>query len=332
MKPNSTLIISEIGNNHEGNYIKAKKMILLAKKAGVDAVKFQIYSVNDFINPSLKKNFKRLKKFQLSIKQFKNLKFFAKKLKIKFASTILDVKSFKSIYNYLDIIKIASSDNNFYYLIDQAIQTKKKVIISLGLTNDSDLAILKRKVLSIVKRHRASTEKISFLHCVTNYPVKDVDINLNVIQSLKSKFKPFKIGYSDHSIGNEACIAAVSLGATIIEKHFTHNKNFSNFIDHKISADFNDMKNLVSSIRKIEKQLGTKEKKINKIEKNYLRIIRRSAYAKKDIKKNSKIFENQIVFQRPWHHNSSLDPQKIIGKISKKLIKKNEPIKISDLR
>lgn len=332
MKLNKTFIVAEIGNNHEGSYLNAKKMIILAKKAGVDAVKFQTFLVEDFINPTLKKSFNRLKKFQLSIKEFKNLKVIAKKLKIKFLSTPLDARSLKNISSSLDIIKIASSDNNFYHLIELAIKTKKEVIISLGLTNNKDLLILKKKIILILKKHQSNAGKISFLHCVTNYPVKDEDVNLNVIKNLKKILKPFRIGYSDHSLGNEACIIAVSLGASIIEKHFTLNKNFSNFRDHKLSADFIDMKNLVNSIRKIEKQLGVKEKKINKIEKGYLKILRRAAYAKEDIKKNSKILENQIVFQRPWHSNSSLDPKKIFGKITRKFIKKNGKIKLSDLK
>jgi N,N'-diacetyllegionaminate synthase len=332
MNFNKTFIIAEIGNNHEGSYLNAKKMIILAKKAGVDAVKFQTFSAKDFINPSLKKSLKRLKKFQLSVKEFKNLKVITKKLKIKFLSTPLDIKSLKSISYFLDIIKIASSDNNFYHLIELAIKTKKKVIISLGLTNNSDLLILKKKIILILKKYKGNAGKISFLHCVTNYPVKDEYVNLNVIKNLKSILKPFRVGYSDHSLGNEACIAAVSLGASIIEKHFTLDKNFSNFRDHKLSADFKDMKNLVNSIRKVEKQLGDKEKKINKIEKVYLKILRRAAYAKEDIKKNSMILENQIAFQRPWHPNSSLEPKKLFGKITRKFIKKNGKIKLRDLK
>ncbi len=332
MRVKKTFIIAEIGNNHEGSFNNAKKMLKLAKKAGADAVKFQTYSTQEFINPSQKKSFHRLKKFQLSIKEFKKLQIIAKKIKIKFITTPLDINSLKKIQKYLNAIKIASSDNNFYYLIELAIKTKKEVIISLGLTNSKDVLILKRKIISLIKKYNFSYQKISFLHCVTNYPVQDEDVNLKVIESLKKILKPFKVGYSDHSIGNEACLAAVSLGASMIEKHFTINKKFSSFRDHKLSADYDDMKNLVISIRKIEKQLGVKEKKINKIEKSYLKILRRATYAKIDLKKNFKISENVISFQRPQNIYSSLDPKKILGKTLKKNVKKNNPIKIKDLK
>ena len=117
----------------------------------------------------------------------------------------------------------------------------------------------------------------------------------------------------------------------MIEKHFTINKKFSSFRDHKLSADYDDMKNLVISIRKIEKQLGVKEKKINKIEKSYLKILRRATYAKIDLKKNFKISENVISFQRPQNIYSSLDPKKFLEKLLKKC-QKNNPIKIKDLK
>ena len=159
MKLNKTFIVAEIGNNHEGSYLNAKKMIILAKKAGVDAVKFQTFLVEDFINPTLKKSFNRLKKFQLSIKEFKNLKVIAKKLKIKFLSTPLDARSLKNISSSLDIIKIASSDNNFYHLIELAIKTKKEVIISLGLC----ACQIRSPQVSFVELHRFDSPQRTYV-------------------------------------------------------------------------------------------------------------------------------------------------------------------------
>ncbi len=327
-----TYIIAEIGNNHEGNFSIARKLIILAKKAGVDAVKFQSYNTENFINPSLKKSFKRLKKFELDISEFKKLKLLARKLKLNFISTPLDLYSFKKINSFLDVIKIASSDNNFFYLIEQALRTKKKVIISLGLADKKLLKTIRQKVLLLCKRYRVNKKNVSFLHCITNYPVRDEHVNLNAITYLKKFFKTFDVGYSDHSIGNEACIAAVSLGANIIEKHFTIDKNFSSFRDHKLSADYFDMQELVKSVRKIELQLGKSEKIINQTEKNYLKILRRAAYARKNIKKNKKINYDDIVFQRPWSANSTLDLKKLLGRKVIRNLKKNEPIKIKYLK
>ena len=332
MNTKKTFVIAEIGNNHEGNLALAKKMILLANKSGVDAVKFQTYNTNDFINPILKKNFKRLKKFELSINQFKILRNFAKKLKLKFITTPLDLNSLKKISNNLDIIKIASSDNNFFYLIEEALKTKKKIIISLGLTDNKLLKIIKKKILFFLNKYNISKKKVAFLHCVTSYPVEDAGVNLKAILFLKNFFKPFDVGYSDHSIGNEACVGAVSLGAKIIEKHFTFNKKFSSFRDHKLSADYHDMHALVKSIRKIEIQLGKKEKIINKTEKSFLKVLRRAAYAKRLIKKNKKLDKNDFLFQRPWAKNSTLNPKKLLGKKVIKNINKYKLIKLKDLK
>ena len=322
-------IIAEIGNNHEGNFNIAKKLVRLAAKAGADAVKFQTFKTENFINIKDVKRFKQLKKFELSYKQFDSLKKLAHSKKIKFISTPLDLESAVFLNKKADLIKIASGDNNFFPLIETVLSSNKPIIISTGMTSFYQI----QQILNIInsKIGKKNTKKrISLLHCVTNYPVANDFANLRSIVFLNDKID-LTIGYSDHTIGQEACIAAVALGARIIEKHFTLNKNFSKFRDHALSADYIDLKNMITSIRKIEKQLGIYNKKIQKPEKEMVKLIRRSGYSKKKIKINKKLNIIDINFFRPALTENFLHLNKIVGKRVRKTLRSNDIIKLKNL-
>ncbi len=319
-----TFIIAEVGNNHEGNFVIAKKLVNLAAKAGADAVKFQTFKTQNFIRKNNKKRFNQLKKFELSYKQFKELRKLAHKNKIKFISTPLDLESADFLIKNSDAIKIASGDNNFFPLIEKSLTSKKPLIISTGMTGIKDLKYL-IKILKDKIGKKKVKNKISFLHCVTSYPVEDKYANLKSISYLINKLD-INIGYSDHTVGNEACLASVALGAKIIEKHFTLDKRFSSFRDHALSADFNDLKNLIKSIRKIEKQLGNYNKTILKPEKKILKIIRRGVYSKKKIKKGEKVTLQNSTFLRPSQSISYLHIKKILKKKVMKTISNNQII------
>ncbi len=278
-KLKQTFIIAEIGNNHEGNFNIAKKLVKLAAKAGVDAVKFQTFRVEDFINKEEKKRYNQLKKFQLSYNQFKNLKKIANNYNLKFMSTPLDYESSNFLLKNSELIKIASSDNNFFPMIQNIIKRNKPLIISTGMLNFDEISYLVKKISNKIGKKKLK-EKVALLHCVTSYPVDNENANLNSINYLKKKFD-LCIGYSDHTLGNEACLYAVSNGAKIIEKHFTIDKRFSKFRDHAMSADFEELREIVKSIRKIEKMKGSYQKKIGKCEVPFLKAIRRMPFAKK---------------------------------------------------
>ena len=323
-------IVAEIGNNHEGNYKIAKKLIKLAAKAGVDAVKFQTFKVEEFINQKDQKRFKQIKKFQLNFNQFKNLRKLANEHKLRFISTPLDFQSSNFLLKNSDIIKIASSDNNFFPLIDNIVQFKKPTIISTGLLNLKQILHLKKRINKKIDK-KTMNENISFLHCVTNYPVNPRHANLNSIKFLINKLDQC-IGYSDHTIGKEACLVAASLGAKIIEKHFTLDKKYSDFRDHSISADYKELKEIVISIRKIEKLMGENNKEIQECEKPYLKIVRRMPYAKKDIKKNEIISFSNVSFLRSNKSKNFFDLENIIGKKTKKKIIKNQLVKLRNFK
>ena len=246
------------------------------------------------------------------------------KKKLKFISTPLDFSSAEFLIKNADIIKIASGDNNFLPMIQRILKSKKPMIISTGMTNFIDIKNLIKIILKYLKKKKA-LEKIAFLHCVTSYPVELKYANINSIPYLIKNLN-FLIGYSDHTIGPEACLGAVALGAKIIEKHFTIDKNFSKFRDHALSADFLELKNLVSSIRKMEKMKGKFEKVIQSPEKKMIKIIRRGVYAKNNIKSQEKITLNNSTFLRPAKTRNFLDLLDYIGKKTKKNIKKNQSL------
>ena len=326
--PNKTFIIAEIGNNHEGNYQLAKKMINLVSKSGADAVKFQTYKTSFFINKNDKKRFKKLKKFEFSYAQFKSLKKIANKLGLFFISTPLDLESANFLSKNSDIIKIASSDNNFFKLIEVVLKSKKPVIVSTGLANINEI----KRVVFIAKKILKSKfdKNFALLHCVSAYPVEPKYANLNSIKFLKKNFKCI-IGYSDHTIGNEASLVAISLGAKIIEKHFTIDKKYSSFRDHQLSADFIDLKKIVDRSIKIEIMLGKENKILQKNEFRNKKEFRRSIVSSRDIKKGEKLTEKNIKYLRPGNGLNPNQINKIINKRLKKNLQSDQIIKMSDI-
>ena len=319
-------VIAEAGNNHEGNFNIAKKLVHLAAKAGADAIKFQTFRTENFIRKKDVKRFKQLKKFELSYEQFKSLKKLALIKKIKFISTPLDLESADFLIKNADLIKIASSDNNFFPLIEKVLKSKKSIIISTGMTNASQIKDLTNYIYKVIGK-KSAEKRIALLHCVTSYPVEDKFANLRSVEYLIKNSK-LTIGYSDHTLGNDACIAAVAMGAKVIEKHFTINKKFSKFRDHALSADYTDLKNIVSRIRKVEKQLGRFNKEIQKPEKKLIKIVRRAAYADRDILPGEKISIKNVKFLRPSLTSNFFYLKKIIGRKIKKTFYKDQKINL----
>ena len=170
-----------------------------------------------------------------------------------------------------------------------------------------------KKIIKILGKFKFPHKKLAFLHCVSDYPVKDNEANLLSIKYLKDKL-PVTIGYSDHVIGSESCLIAASLGAKIIEKHFTLNNNFSNFRDHKISLNPKDMQQMIFSTRRIENMLGLYDKKISQNEKRNQNAMRRSIYFNKKLKKGTILKRQDLKIVRPYKVIEPNDLPKVIGK------------------
>ena len=320
-------IIAEIGNNHEGNFNIAKKLIKAAADSGVDAVKFQTFITKDFVS-SDHPSFERLKKFEFTHQQFLELKRFANKKNLNFISTPLDFKSASFLKRNCKIIKIASGDNNFYDLINIFLNYNKQLVISTGMMNNNTI----NDLIKFIKKKSGNKflkKNLCLLHCISSYPAEDNSLNLMSIKYLSDKYKEINIGYSDHSVGGDACIAAAALGAKIIEKHFTLSNNFSNFRDHKLSLNPADMKIMVKKIRKVEVQLGKYEKIIGKTEKKLIPLTRRSMIAKKSTNKNQLMTVYNTSFLRPQHKGSEikneiLNIKKTMKKLNPKELIKNK--------
>ena len=320
-------IIAEIGNNHEGNFNIAKKLIKAAADSGVDAVKFQTFITKDFVS-SDHPSFERLKKFEFTHQQFLELKRFANKKNLNFISTPLDFKSASFLKRNCKIIKIASGDNNFYDLINIFLNYNKQLVISTGMMNNNTI----NDLIKFIKKKSGNKflkKNLCLLHCISSYPAKDNSLNLMSIKYLSDKYKDINIGYSDHSVGYDACITAAALGAKIIEKHFTLSNNFSNFRDHKLSLNPADMKIMVKKIRKVEVQLGKYEKIIGKTEKKLIPLTRRSMIAKKSTNKNQLMTVYNTSFLRPQHKGSEikneiLNIKKTMKKLNPKELIKNK--------
>ncbi len=318
-------IIAEIGSNHNGNMRLCEKLISKAKLAGADAVKFQYFSLNSLFSETYFKNNnlskKDIKKFSLSFRDIKFICECAKKNKIKIGFTPLGFEELNTLKKFkLDFYKIASMDCNNYELIERVARTKKPLIISTGLSNLTEIRTALKCSLKFNK-------KVSLLHCVSIYPPKDEEVNLSRIKTLNTKFN-IPIGFSDHCLGIDHALASIPYGSSIIEKHFTLNKKLNGW-DHSMSIDFDELKELVIKSKKIFKSIGSN--KIFRVEtKKQINIFRRSIVAEKNIQKGQIITTSDISLKRP---GGGLQPKffkKIIGKKSKKFIKKDSLIKMSN--
>ena len=317
-------IIAEAGVNHNGNISYAKKLIIYAKKSGADYIKFQTFKADNMVKKNtalvnyqksknfLKSQYELLKRLELSEKQHEVIVNFCKKKKIKFLSTPFDIESCILLKKLgLKIIKISSGEIDNYPLLLEISKFAKKVIISTGMSTLLDI----KKAIKILKKNLKDKD-ITVLHCTTSYPTYSNEANILAISFLKKKFKN-NIGYSDHTLGKNAAIAAVALGATVIEKHITLNKKLSG-PDHKASLEPNEFLDFVRSLRNIQEILGIENKILTKTEKINKLLIRKSIVAKKNIKKGDKFTINNITTKRPQGGLSPMYWTKVIGKKSLK--------------
>ncbi len=327
-------IIAEIGINHEGSFESAKKLIIEAKKAGADAVKFQVFEPNTLaVDKSKKTKFQEKtagkeklsniwKRVALSFTKLKKLRDISIKLNIDFICTPFDFQSLKLVKKLnLSAIKIASSDVTDIPLLSKISLLKRPVILSTGMSNLNEIS----KSLKTLKN-----KNIAILHCVSIYPCAFKNANLNRILTLKKKFKDFEIGYSDHCKSFEASIHALSLGAKVVEKHFTLNKNRKG-LDHSLSADPTDLKIICDYAKSISLLPGERKIEPSKQEKKSKKFFRKGIYMIKDLGRNEIIKKEHIIIRRPAN---KVEPElyfKIIGKKSRRNLKKHDTINLKHL-
>ena len=331
-KSNRTRIIAEIGPNHNGSLDIAKKMIKLLSKLDIDVIKFQlgnpneVYSDDAFKADYQKKNDKEktIKKMsqknQLKRSEHLKLSKLCRKKNIHYACTAFDLQSLKFLDKKLKVpfFKISSGEVTSLDMINYISKQKKPIILSTGMSEFNEIKKIKR----ILEKYNKN--KITILHCVSEYPAKIKNINLNILDELKKRFK-CDIGYSDHTIGEETCISAVAKGAKVIEKHVTLSKSMIG-PDHKTSSTIKEFEILVNKIRNVEKLLGHNKKKFSKEEIKIQLMAKKSCVTINDLKKNHVLTRGDVCFKRPGTGISPLELNKILGKRIVKDIKKNKVI------
>lgn len=293
-----TLVIAEVGNNHEGDMGVARELVDRAAETGADAVKFQTFIAEKFSSQADAARFARLRKFQLSFDEFAELAERARAKGLMFFSTPLDLDSARFLATIVDALKIASGDNTFWPLIECCAESGKPMIISTGISGQAEIQEAVDRVSAVwsAKRHDGD---LALLHCVVSYPAPPEQANLGAIRSLTAAFPGQTIGYSDHTMGLDAAVAAVAMGARIVEKHFTLANDYSDFRDHQLSANPEDMARLVQRIRAVDAMAGDGVLGCLACEQDLVTPVRRSIAAGRDLPAGHVIAAGDIVWIRP---------------------------------
>lgn len=316
-----TFIIAEAGVNHNGSLELAKKLIDVASEAGADAVKFQTFQAKNLVSKNAQKaeyqkqttdqnesQFEMIKKLELSEAMHHELIAYCQQKNIMFLSTPFDHDSIELLNKLgLEIFKIPSGEiTNLPYLRHIG-SLNKQVILSTGMANLGEI----EAALNVLTQAGTAKEKITVLHANTEYPTPMQDVNLKAMQTIGQAFD-IAVGYSDHSLGIEVDVAAVALGASVIEKHFTLDKTMEG-PDHKASLEPDELKAMVSAIRNIEQALGSSIKQPSPSESKNKPIARKSLVAKTAIKQGETFNAENLCIKRPGHGISPMRWDEIIG-------------------
>lgn len=334
MFDNRTFIIAEAGVNHNGNIEIAKKMIDAAVNSGADAVKFQTFNSDKLVvAKAAKADYQiantgnsesqqdMLKKLELKKEDFIDLKRYCDKKGIMFLSTPFDVDSFSFLHSIgIEMVKIPSGEITNYPLLREIGKSGLKVILSTGMCEINEV-----KSAADILREFGTTE-IVVLQCNTEYPTPFEDANVRAMLDLGEAINS-SYGYSDHTVGTEAAIAAVALGACVVEKHFTLDKHMEG-PDHVASIEPDELKQLVDSIRNVEKALGTGIKKVSDSERKNIRVVRKSIVAACQIKNGDVFTEENLTTKRPGTGLSPMNWNSLIGQIADRDYEVDEEIQL----
>ncbi|MCF6359293.1 MAG: N-acetylneuraminate synthase [Cyclobacteriaceae bacterium] len=327
-KTDKVIIIAEAGVNHNGDMATAMALIDVAADAGVDYVKFQTFKAEKLVSKETRKadyqiantcdgddsQYTMLKALELSNKDHKKLISYCKSKKIKFFSTAFDTEGLDYLNSLgFNTFKIPSGEITNYPYLKKLAGFKKPIILSTGMSTLKEIG----DALSVLMSEGLSKDKLTVLHCNTEYPTPMEDVNLKAMNTIGAEFK-VKVGYSDHTLGIEVPIAAVALGASVIEKHFTLDRSLPG-PDHQASLEPDELKKMVESIRNIEAAIsGSGIKEPSNSENKNIEIVRKSIYLKMDLKKGEELTEKNLIVLRPSNGISPMFWKSIVGKKSVK--------------
>lgn len=316
------IIIAEAGVNHNGDLTRAKELIDAAAEAQVDYVKFQTFIADKIVTKTAKRakyqdqntgdgdsQYEMLKKLELSHENHQELKSYATKRGVKFLSTAFDLESLDYLKEIgIDLAKIPSGEITNYPYLKKLAGLFPKIVMSTGMANMQEI----KDAFRVLINNGAKQENISILHCNTEYPTPMIDVNLKAMKHIQDELG-VSVGYSDHTLGIEVPIAAVALGAVLIEKHFTLDRNLPG-PDHKASLEPLELKAMVTAIRNIEKAIGGSGKKEpSASELKNKEIVRKSIVASRAIAKGEVFREENITIKRPGTGLSPMLYEKVIG-------------------
>lgn len=327
MKMKNCLIIAEAGVNHNGSLKIAKNLIDTAKEAKADAIKFQTFKTENLVTTKAQKaeyqiknsnhntQYEMLKSLELTPSEFKKIAKYAQDKEIIFLSSPFDIPSANLLEELnLPLYKIGSGEITNFPLLKHVAKKQKPIILSTGMSTMGEI----EEAIQFLEKYN---DNITLMHCITSYPAPKKDINLYVIKTLKNTFKK-PVGFSDHTTGIEISLAAVSLGSTIIEKHFTLDKNLPG-PDHKASLEPAEFAKMVKSIRNIEKALGNGIKKPTPEELKIKKVVRKSIVSKNHIPQGTTITKDMLEFKRPGTGIETKNVDYIVGKKTTKDIPKD---------
>ncbi|MDP8213482.1 MAG: N-acetylneuraminate synthase [Candidatus Zapsychrus exili] len=329
-------VIAEAGVNHNGSLKIAKKMVDAAAKAGADAIKFQTFNAQSLVSKFAPKamyqknaagkdesQLEMIRKLELDLSAHKELIRYCRTKKIMFLSSPFDLESIDLLAHLgLRIFKIPSGEITNLPFLRKIGSLHKKIIMSTGMSSLAEV----KEALDILVKSGTKKKNIVVLHCNTEYPTPFKDVNLSAMLTMKNKLG-VKVGYSDHTLGIETAIAATALGATVIEKHLTLDKNMPG-PDHKASLEPGELKHMVNAIRNIEIALGHGIKKPSQSEFKNMKVVRKSIVASSAIRKGDLFSEYNIAAKRLGTGISPMKWDQVIGRQAKKDFKPDELVRL----
>ncbi len=338
---NKVIIIAEAGVNHNGDFENAKKLILAAANAGADYVKFQTFKADKLVSKDAQKaeyqkanskededlQYNMLRKLEMPEQWHYDLIQYANHCGIKFLSTGFDEDSIDFLDSLnIDLFKIPSGEITNKPYLEHIAKKRKPIVISTGMSNLNEI----KDAIDILQNQQIYKSQITILHCNTEYPTPMQDVNLLAMNSIKNELE-VKVGYSDHTLGIEVPIAAVALGAVLIEKHFTLDRNMVG-PDHLASLTPEELKQMVTCIRNIELTIsGNGIKEASDSEKKNIKIARKSIHIKNDLKSGHIIKKDDLIMKRPGDGISPMQIDQIIGSKTLRELKKDVKLSFKDI-
>lgn len=327
------ILIAEIGGNHEGDLELAYQLGLQAIEAGADYIKYQVYTADGLVNPKLsEERYNHFKRLTISTENYLELAKRIEKAGGKFLSSIWNIEDVEVFAEYMDFFKIGSGDLTCYPILEKIVKVGKPIVLSTGLSTMEDVQNAIEFIYNLDPKYK-SKEMLTVMQCTSMYPTHEKDLNLSVISRFKEEFKNCEIGYSHHHIESWPIDVAYTLGAHMLEFHFTHDKSIQSFRDHQLSLTKEELIVLKNRLELIEISLGSSQKVQTKseIEANHIEEFRRGAFLNKDLNAGNTIKEEDLSYLRPEMGISAKHYKNIIGKTLKENLSKFDALDIKSL-